>query len=484
MSIRHLQDQYRRREITATAVLDQTYARIDSTDTQVKSFLSHTRTLAYEIATEVDARLAKGETLPPLAGIPLGVKDNMHMFGEITTCSSKMLENFRAPYNATVIDRCKAALMLPIGKLNMDEFAMGSSTENSAYFPTKNPWDLSRVPGGSSGGSAAAVAAGFVPVSLGSDTGGSIRQPASFCGVTGLKPTYGRVSRYGLVAFASSLDQIGPLGRSVEDCAYLLDAISGNDLRDATSAKLPATKVVDYLALPQKSLKIGVPRELMGPEIDDAVKACVESAIQWYEAQGHQIIWCDMKSFSAAVATYYIIAPAEASANLSRYDGVRYGLRDKDADTLKTMMSDTRGKGFGAEVKRRIILGTYVLSSGYYDAFYSKAQQVRSLITYEFQQAFQNVDVLLTPTAPTTAFSFGAHAKDPLAMYLADIATIPVNMAGLPALSLPCGFSEGLPVGMQLIGRSWDEDTIMGLGHQFQLGTDYHTRVPAIGSLA
>jgi aspartyl-tRNA(Asn)/glutamyl-tRNA(Gln) amidotransferase subunit A len=484
MSISHLQDQYRRQEITATAVLDQTYARIDREDTQVNSFLSHTRGIAYEIAAEVDARLAKGETLPPLAGIPLGVKDNMHMLGELTTCASKILANFRAPYNATVIERCKQSLMLPIGKLNMDEFAMGSSTENSAYFSTKNPWDLSRVPGGSSGGSAAAVAAGFVPLSLGSDTGGSIRQPASFCGVTGLKPTYGRVSRYGLVAFASSLDQIGPLGRSVADCAALLDAISGHDPRDATSAMLPATTVLSHLATPQKSLRIGVPRELMGPEIDDAVKACVESAIRWYEQQGHQIVWCDMASFSAAVATYYIIAPAEASANLSRYDGVRYGLRDRDATNLKSMMSDTRGKGFGPEVKRRIILGTYVLSSGYYDAFYAKAQQVRALITYEFEQAFRNVDVLLTPTAPTTAFSFGAHAADPLAMYLADIATIPVNMAGLPALSLPCGFSEGLPVGMQLIGRSWDENTIMGLGHQFQLGTDYHTQVPTIGSVA
>jgi len=484
MSISQLQDQYRRGEITASAVLDQTYARIDSHDGEVKSFLFHTRALAYEIAGEVDARLAKGETLPPLAGIPLGVKDNMHMSGEKTTCASKILENFHAPYDATVIARCKDALMLPIGKLNMDEFAMGSSTENSAFFPTRNPWDLSRVPGGSSGGSAASVAAGFVPLSLGSDTGGSIRQPAAFCGVTGLKPTYGRVSRYGLVAFASSLDQIGPLGRSVHDCAYLIDAISGHDPRDATSANLPATQVVAHLEMSQKPLKIGVPRELMGPEIDDAVKACVESAIRWYEQQGHQIVWCDMASFSAAVATYYIIAPAEASANLSRYDGVRYGLRDKKADTLKTMIANTRGQGFGAEVKRRIILGTYVLSSGYYDAFYAKAQQVRSLITYEFQQAFQNVDVLLTPTAPTTAFAFGAHAQDPLAMYLADIATIPVNMAGLPALSLPCGFSDGLPVGIQIIGRAWDENTVMGLGHQFQLGTDYHTRVPAIGSVA
>lgn len=482
MLISRLREQYRRKETTATEVLDLTYATLSAQDPLIQSFLSHTKDVAYGIAKDVDERIAKGESLHPMAGIPIGIKDNLHIIGEKTTCASKILENFRAPYDATVIKKCKQAMMLPIGKLNMDEFAMGSSTENSAYCKTKNPWDLGAVPGGSSGGSAAAVSAGFVPVSLGSDTGGSIRQPAAFCGVTGLKPTYGRVSRYGLVAFASSLDQVGPLGKSVEDCAAVLDVISGHDPRDATSAARPATQTLAALQRPVRPLTIGVPQELMGPEINDQVKARVQEAIDWYRQQGHTIVDCSMSSFSAAVATYYIIAPAEASSNLARYDGVRYGHRNRDADTLKTMMAQSRGEGFGSEVKRRIILGTYVLSSGYYDAFYAKAQDVRKLITYEFNEAFKSVDVLLTPTAPTVAFPFGAHASDPLAMYLADIATIPVNMAGLPAISLPCGFVNGLPVGLQLIGRAWDEDTLMSLGHQFQQGTDYHIRVPSFGS--
>lgn len=479
MSISKFQALYRRKDITAVSLLDHFYTETLPKDADISSVISHTKTVAYEIAREVDKRRERGDALPPLAGVPIGIKDNIHIAGERTTCGSKMLQNFVAPYDATVIKKCKDSLLLPVVKLNMDEFAMGSSTENSAFFPTKNPRNITRVPGGSSGGSAAAVAAGLLPITLGSDTGGSIRQPAAFCGVTGLKPTYGRVSRYGLVAFASSLDQIGPIATTAAECAAVLDVISGFDPKDATSANR-AFVPLSELKPSQKSLRIGVPKELMGKEIDPEVRACVESAIAWYEKKGHHITWITMPSFSAAVATYYIIAPAEASSNLARYDGVRYGYRAEKTGSLREMMAKSRGYGFGPEVKRRIVLGTYVLSAGYYDAFYGKAQAVRQMITQDFQTAFCDVDVLLTPTTPTVAFPLGAHSSDPLSMYLADIATIPVNMAGLPALSLPCGISEGLPVGMQLIGRHFDEQTLLELAHQFQLETTHHLSERAV----
>jgi aspartyl-tRNA(Asn)/glutamyl-tRNA(Gln) amidotransferase subunit A len=458
----------KQRKITSKEILDSCFKTIEETDSQIKAFISLDKEGAYKQAKAIDSDYASGKKMPVFAGVPIAIKDNICTKNIRTTCASKMLENFISPYDATVIKKLKANSLIPIGKLNMDEFAMGSSCENSAFFTTKNPLDLSRVTGGSSGGSAAAVAAKQVPLTLGSDTGGSIRQPASFCGIAGIKPTYGRVSRYGLVAFASSLDQIGGFANKVEDLATLLNIICGQDSKDATSANL---KVPDFNAsLNQniKGLKVGVPKELFGSEINADILGCIKKALDQLNKNGACWQHTSMPSFKHAISTYYILASAEASSNLARYDGIRYTYRDKRANNLKDMYKQTRGAGFGSEVKRRIILGTYVLSSGYYDAYYLKAQKIRTLFKQDFERAFNEYDVLITPTTPTTAFKIGENANNPLQMYLADIATIPVSLAGLPAISIPCGFVDGLPVGLQIIGKAFDEETILKVAHSLQ----------------
>jgi aspartyl-tRNA(Asn)/glutamyl-tRNA(Gln) amidotransferase subunit A len=423
-------------------------------------------------ADRIDARRSAGEDLPPLAGIPVAIKDNLCTRGIRTTCSSRMLEHFVPPYESTVTERLWQAGAVLIGKTNLDEFAMGSSTETSAFGPSRNPWDPSRVPGGSSGGSAAAVAAGECLVSLGSDTGGSIRQPASFCGVVGLKPTYGRVSRWGLVAFASSLDQVGPFSTSVADAAEVLQIIAGEDRRDATCL---AASVPDYgaqLNQPLAGMKVGLIRECFQEQgLDPQVKASVMAAARVLEALGCELVEVSCPRFDDGIATYYVIAPSEASANLARYDGVKYGLRSElgSNDNLAVMTARTRAEGFGDEVQRRILIGTYALSAGYVDAYYKQAQRVRTLIRRDFDQAFTQVDVLLSPTSPTTAFRFGAHTEDPLAMYLADLLTIPANLAGLPAISVPCGFDDqGLPIGLQLIAGVLEEGKLLQVAHQYE----------------
>lgn len=466
------------RTLTCGAILDAYYAQIERVEPQVKACLATLKETAYEKAAQVDALYDKGEPLGLLAGLPIAIKDNICMRGSRTTCSSKILENFVSPYNATVMEKLESQHMIPVVKTNLDEFAMGSSTENSAFQKTTNPWDGTRAPGGSSGGSAAAVAAGEALFSLGSDTGGSIRQPASFCGIVGIKPTYGRVSRYGLVAFASSLDQIGPFSRSVEEGAYLLEALCGHDPRDATSSQRPVPAFSKHLTGDIKGLKIGVPEELLGDAIAPEVKQAVVEALDVFKAQGATWDLIQMPSFEAALPTYYILAPAEASANLARFDGIRYGHRAADATSLKQLYKKSRGEAFGPEVLRRIILGTFVLSSGYYDAYYLKAQKARTYIQGEFKKAFSQYDLLMTPTAPTTAFKLGENAENPLAMYLADIATIPVNLAGLPGMSIPCGFASGLPIGLQLIAKPFDENTMLNAGYAFQQQTNYHQKRP------
>lgn len=437
---------------------------------------------ALEQARQVDAKISRGEEIGLLAGIPIAIKDNMCTEGIRTTCGSKILENFIPPYESTVTQKLAAAGAVMVGKTNMDEFAMGSSTENSAYQVTANPWDLERVPGGSSGGSAAAVAAGEAVVSLGSDTGGSIRQPASFCGVVGLKPTYGLISRYGLVAYASSLDQIGPFGRSVEDVAILLQAIAGHDPKDATSLNLPIPDYVSALrpSLRAKSgIKIGVIKETFGEGLDPIVEQTVTKAISVLQELGAEIQVVSCPRFRYGLPTYYVIAPSEASANLARYDGVKYGFRYPDADNLIEMYQKTRAQGFGAEVKRRIMMGTYVLSAGYYDAYYLKAQKVRTLIKEDFDRAFSQVEVLVCPTAPSTAFKAGEKTADPLSMYLSDLMTIPVNLAGLPGISVPCGFDDqGLPIGMQLIGKPLGESRLLEVANAYEKATDWHNYKP------
>ena len=431
-------------------------------------------------ALQADARIASGDC-GPLTGIPALIKDVICTRGIRTTCSSKMLENFIPPYDATVMQKLNQYGVVMVGKTNMDEFAMGSSTENSAFFTTRNPWDLSRVPGGSSGGSAAAVAAGEAIYALGSDTGGSIRQPASFCGVTGLKPTYGRVSRYGLIAFASSLDQIGPITRDVIDAALVLNAIAGYDPNDSTSINIPVPDYTKCLTGDIKGLRLGVPKEYfvegMQPGVDSAVKA----AIAELESLGAKVDWeVSLPQTPYALAVYYIIAPSEASANLARYDGVKYGFSYKDTSNMWEAMQKTRQYGFGAEVKRRIMLGTYALSSGYYDAWYLKAQKVRTLIRREFDAVFEKYDALITPTSPTVAFKIGEKTEDPLQMYLSDICTLPVNIAGLPAISVPAGFDSRLPIGLQVIGKSFAEETILKIAHAYQQATDWHKKVPGV----
>ena len=450
--------------------------RIRHLDERVGAVVTVTGENALRQAEEADKRIAAGDA-GPLTGVPVMVKDNMCTRGVCTTCSSKMLQSFVPPYNATVVDKLEEAGAVMLGKANMDEFAMGSSTEHSALFPTHNPWDLSRVPGGSSGGSAAAVAAGEAIFALGSDTGGSIRQPAGFCSVTGLKPTYGRVSRYGLVAFASSLDQIGPLTQDVTDCALVMNAIAGHDNRDSTSVPEPVPDYTKCLSGDVKGLKIGIPREYfvegMQPEVEDAIR----TAIGQLEKLGANIEWeVSLPHTRHALAVYYIIAPSEASANLARYDGTKYGFRYQGGKSMWDTMEKTRQHGFGAEVKRRIMLGTYALSAGYYDAYYLKAQKVRTLIRREFDEAFEKFDALVTPTSPTVPFTLGEKLDDPVQMYLSDVCTLPINIAGLPAISIPAGFADGLPIGMQIIARPFAEETILRIAHAYQQVTEWHQK--------
>jgi aspartyl-tRNA(Asn)/glutamyl-tRNA(Gln) amidotransferase subunit A len=482
--IRELHNQLINKERSAVEIAQETLKRIEALEPQLKSFLHITPDLALEQAQQIDAKIAAGEDIGPLGGIPLGVKDNMCTKGIPTTCGSRILQNFVPPYESTVTQKLAAAGAVTVGKTNMDEFAMGSSTENSAYQLTANPWDVERVPGGSSGGSAAAVAAGECVVALGSDTGGSIRQPASLCGVVGMKPTYGLVSRYGLVAYASSLDQIGPFGQTVEDAAILLGAIAGYDPQDSTSLK---TEIPDYAAALTPELKpgtkVGIIKETFGEGLDSVVADTVNAAVKQLEDMGAEVVEISCPKFRYGLPTYYILAPSEASANLARYDGVKYGFRSEAGDNLLAMYAKTRAEGFGAEVKRRIMIGTYTLSAGYYDAYYLKAQKVRTLIKQDFEKAFEQVDVLISPTSPTTAFKAGEKVDDPLSMYLSDLMTIPVNLAGLPGISLPCGFdSQGLPIGMQLIGNVLQEQTLLQVAHAYEQATAWHQKHPAIAS--
>jgi aspartyl-tRNA(Asn)/glutamyl-tRNA(Gln) amidotransferase subunit A len=450
--------------------------RINKLEPKLKAIVTITEELALKQARRADERLASGDG-SPLKGIPVLIKDVICTKGVKTTCSSKMLENFIPPYDATVMEKLNECGAVVVGKTNMDEFAMGSSTENSAFFTTHNPWDLSRVPGGSSGGSAAGIAAGEAIYALGSDTGGSIRQPASFCSVTGLKPTYGRVSRYGLVAFASSLDQIGPLTHDVVDSALVLNAIAGYDPRDSTSVPLPVPDYTKCLTSDIKGLRLGVPKEYFVEGMQKEVADTIKTAIARLEELGAGIdCEASLPHTPYALAVYYIIAPSEASANLARYDGVKYGFSYKDADNMWQAMEKTREHGFGAEVKRRIMIGTYALSAGYYDAWYLKAQKVRTLIRREFDQAFEKYDALITPTSPTVPFKIGEKVEDPLQMYLSDVFTIPVNIAGLPAISIPAGFADGLPVGLQIIAKPFAEETILKIAYSYQQATEWHKR--------
>ncbi len=474
--LRRLLDQ---KEVTSVEVTRAHLERIEALEPKLHSFLTVTADLAMEEAKAADLRIGRGEAAP-LTGIPVGLKDALVTKDVPTTCASKILESFIPPYDGTAVARLKAAGAVLLGKLNMDEFAMGSSTENSAFGLVKNPWDTERVPGGSSGGSAASVAAGEVTVSLGSDTGGSIRQPASFCGVVGMKPTYGRVSRYGLVAFASSLDQIGPFARTVEDAALTLSAIAGHDPRDSTSVKKPFPDLRAALTGDVKGLKVGVPKEYFIPGTDPEVDKAVRDAIATLQGLGAEIREVSLPHTEYAVAVYYLIATAEASSNLARFDSVRFGLR-ADADDLISTYKETRARGFGAEVKRRIMLGTYALSAGYYDAYYRRAQRVRALIARDFARAFEEVDVLATPVTPTAAFKFGEKTNDPLQMYLSDIFTIPLNLAGLPGLSLPCGFTgEGLPIGLQLMAAPFAEETLFRAANAYEAAAPWRDRRPAI----
>ncbi len=473
MSIRQLQQLLRDGKTSSVELTRACLERIAATDARVNAFVTVCNESALAAAAEADLKLAAGEG-GPLTGIPIAVKDIFNTAGVRTSCGSRILENYTAPYDATAFAKLQQQGAILLGKLNMDEFAMGSSNENSANGPVHNPWDLERVPGGSSGGSAAALAAGQVFATLGTDTGGSIRQPASFCGVVGVKPTYGRVSRYGVIAYASSLDQVGPLAHSVEDAALMLGAIAGYDPADSTSVDCP---VPDYLAgldAGVKGMKIGLPREYFIEGLDPAVKQAVEAAIEVYRGLGAEIVEVSLPHTDYAVACYYLIATAEASSNLARYDGVRYGVRQQAEGGLTGMYEKTRAAGFGDEVKRRIMLGTYALSSGYYDAYYLKAQKVRTLIREDFLKAFEQVDLLLTPVAPTAAFRLGEKTDDPLQMYLSDIFTIPVNLAGTCALSLPCGMDGQLPVGLQLIGQPFDEARILQAAQAYEAETDWH----------
>jgi aspartyl-tRNA(Asn)/glutamyl-tRNA(Gln) amidotransferase subunit A len=466
-------------EVSSKEIVDAVYERIDAVEEKVKAYLTLTRDAARIMADAADRGIAAGKK-SQLIGISLAIKDNMCTRGIPTTCASKILSTFVPPYESTVTSRLIESGYVLAGKTNLDEFAMGSSTENSGFHVTRNPWDTGRIPGGSSGGSAAAVAADECIAALGSDTGGSIRQPASLCGVVGLKPTYGRVSRYGLVAFASSLDQIGPITKNVADAAILMNAISGRDPLDSTSAPVEVPDFTSAIGMEIKGLKIGIPREYFIEGMDTEVDAAVKAAIKKFESLGAVPVEVSLPHTGYAVATYYILATSEASSNLARYDGVKYGSR-ADGKDLMEMYMNSRARGFGAEVKRRIMLGTYTLSSGYYDAYYKKAQQVRTLIKNDFEKALEKVDVIVTPTSPTPAFMIGEKSADPLQMYLADIFTISVNLAGVPAISIPCGFTSGnLPIGMQLIGRHFDEETILKASYAYEQSTDWHRRKPPL----
>ena len=465
LTVHELQEKLENKELTITDITKAYVNRIDKKEKDVQAFVTTLKDEALEEAKELESKETEGD----FVGIPIGIKDNICTKGIKTTCSSRMLENFVSPYDATVIEKIKKENMINLGKLNMDEFAMGGSTEYSYFKKTRNPWNLNKVPGGSSGGSAAAVASRMVPWALGSDTGGSIRQPSSFCGVVGLKPTYGLISRYGLVAFASSLDQIGPITKDVYDSAMLLNIIAGYDKRDTTSSNVEKKDYTKALKNDVKGLKIGVPKEFFGEGINEEVKESLENAIKVYKELGAEVEEFSLDIAKYSLATYYIIACAEASSNLGRFDGIRYGYRAKEFKDLKDLYRKSRSEGFGPEVKRRIILGTYVLSSGYYDAYYKKAQQVRTLVMNEFNKAFQKYDVLLTPTSPTVAFDIGSKSNNPLEMYLADICTVSVNIAGLPGISIPCGVDkENMPIGMQLIGNRFQEEKILNAAYTFE----------------
>ncbi|HYP38904.1 MAG TPA: Asp-tRNA(Asn)/Glu-tRNA(Gln) amidotransferase subunit GatA [Chloroflexia bacterium] len=471
-------------EVSSEELTRAMLTRIDELDSQVKAFVSVTPEIALQAARDYDRRRAAGEGAhSQLDGIPMTLKDVLITEGVRTTCGSRHLEKFVPPFNGTVPARLTAAGAVLLGKTNCDEFAMGSSTENSAWGPTRNPWDLSRVPGGSSGGGAAAMSAGFGLFSLGTDTGGSVRQPASLCGVTGLKPTYGRVSRYGLVAFASSLDQIGPFTRDAYDAAMVLEVIAGQDPCDSTSqpVEVPAyTTALSEGGGSLKGLRVGIPREFWGEGVQPDVEEAVRAAIEELSRLGAELREVTLPYTPYALATYYIIAPAEASSNLARYDGMKYGYRDSSPGNSVDSMLATRDHAFGPEVKRRIMLGTYALSAGYYDAYYKKAQQVRTLIARDFQEAYEQVDVIVGPTSPTVAFPLGAKVDDPLAMYLTDVYTVPANLAGIPGISVPCGFSQGLPVGLQILGKHFDETTLLHTAHAYQMATDWHKQTPSL----
>ncbi|AGK52117.1 Asp-tRNA(Asn)/Glu-tRNA(Gln) amidotransferase subunit GatA [Bacillus sp. 1NLA3E] len=479
-SVAELHSLLHKKEITVSDLVEQSFKRINEVDNKVQAFLTLNEEKALEIAKNLDNKLGTDESKGLLFGMPIGIKDNIVTKNLRTTCASKILENFDPIYDATVTQKLQQAETITIGKLNMDEFAMGSSTENSGFQKTRNPWNLETVPGGSSGGSAASVAAGEVLFSLGSDTGGSIRQPAAYCGVVGLKPTYGRVSRFGLVAFASSLDQIGPVTRTVEDNAYLLQAISGYDPMDSTSANLAVPNFAEALTGDVRGLKIAVPKEYLGEGVQEEVRQSVLASLKVLEKMGATWEEVSLPHSKYALATYYLLSSSEASANLSRFDGVRYGYRTDNAETLIQMYKNTRAEGFGDEVKRRIMLGTFALSSGYYDAYYKKAQKVRTLIKQDFENVFEKYDVIVGPTTPTPAFKIGEKTADPLTMYANDILTIPVNLAGVPGISVPCGFSNGLPLGLQIIGKHYDEKTVYRVAHAFEQATDFHKQKPEL----
>jgi aspartyl-tRNA(Asn)/glutamyl-tRNA(Gln) amidotransferase subunit A len=482
LTLRSAQEMLRSKQVSSVELTQAMLDRIRQIDPQIQAYMTVTDDLALEQARRADERLASGENVTPLTGIPFGVKDCLSTKGVRTTCSSKILENYIPQYNATVIDKLADSGAVLLGKHNMDEFGMGSSCENSAYFPTRNPWDLTRVPGGSSGGSAAAAAAGLGLFSIGEDTGGSVRMPAGFCNVTGLKPTYGRVSRYGLIALVSSFDSIGPMGREVYDVATVTEAIAGLDPRDSTSSALPVPQYAGSLGKSVKGMKLGIPKEYFVAGMEAGVESAIQQAIRQFEALGMEIHEVSLPHTKYGLPVYYLILFAEASANLARFDGTRFGLSVRDgAEDVIDVYLRTRAAGFGDEVKRRIMLGAYTLSAGYYDAYYLKAQKVRTLLRQDFERAFEQVDALIAPTCPTTAFKIGEKTADPLEMYLSDIYVTATNPAGIPSLAVPCGFSQGMPVGMQLMGKHFNEETLFQIGHAYQQVTDWHKQLPPLG---
>ncbi len=464
-------------EVSSSQLTEYFLARIKQHDPRLNSFISTTEELAMQAAAAADARLKSGSG-DALCGVPIAHKDIFCTESVRTSCGSKMLDNFISPYDATVVQLLKQAGVVMLGKTNMDEFAMGSSNETSYYGAVKNPWNLECVPGGSSGGSAACVAARLAPAATGTDTGGSIRQPAALCGITGIKPTYGTVSRYGMIAFASSLDQAGPMAQSAEDCALLLNAMTGFDEKDSTSLERDKEDYLNAINLPLRGLRIGLPKEYFAQGMDAEVEKVIQQALEHYKSLGAELIEIELPNSGLSVPVYYVVAPAECSANLSRFDGVRYGYRCEDPKDLTDLYERSRGEGFGAEVKRRILVGAYALSAGYYDAYYLKAQQLRHLISDDFKKAFEKVDVIMGPTAPGTAFKIGEKSDDPISMYLSDIYTIAVNLAGLPGMSIPAGFANGMPVGLQLVGNYFDEARLLNIAHQYQQETDWHQRIP------